>query len=332
MPRNNRHKVFTLSAKCGEPVWYPEMMHYLVYGLEVGKQSTEKNPDGYQHFQGYVEFKKNYTLEEIWETCLPKGVKLAIRKGSKKQAIEYTKKDGKFVEYGEPEEQGHRTDLEAVREKIDSGATALDLAKDDFGTWCRNYRAFAVYADMINCNKKRDCSITYIYGPPGTGKSSLALAMFPKAYFKKPDTQWYQGYTNQQDLVIDEFRSTSLKFPDLFTLVSPMPYQMDIKGSGVWSSVNNVILISNYSPKEIVQDCDKVTQDAFYRRIKDYLYVPVVGLAVVLPSPTSLPPPPTTSVDVLDKVQTDFGIVEICKIYNGLALDDNVSDDVKSTM
>jgi len=192
----------------------------------------------------------------------------AVRRGSKIQAINYALKDLNGIEFGTLTAQGQRVDIEQVRIDIENGKSQKDIAKEDFGQWCRNYKAFALYASMVEKHEARQCEIEVIYGPPGTGKSTLAMTRYPHAYRKSLDHQYWDGYQNQEEIIIDEFRKGMLPANVLLSLVSPAPYQLNIKGSTVWCKAKKIVIVSNYHPKDWYSECDEITRAAIQRRIK----------------------------------------------------------------
>lgn len=258
--KNKKHLVFTFPAINGIPQFNPTYMQYMVFGYE------ESNT-GYKHYQGYLELKQELTYAQLYDIIGGK-CHFAQRRGTKVQAINYCMKDGNFIQYGELTEQGQRTDLENRRLDIENGKSMKEIAKEDFGQWCRNYKAFALYASMVEKHEARECEIEVIYGKPGTGKSTLAMTRYPMAYRKSLDHVYWDGYQNQNEIIIDEFRKGMMPANVLLSLVSPAPYQLNIKGSTVWCKATKIVIVSNYHPKDWYSECDEVTRAAIQRRIK----------------------------------------------------------------
>lgn len=97
---------------------------YVVCGKETGK-------NGYLHYQGYVEFTKKKSFKQCKE-LLGLQTHIESRRGTAKQASDYCKKDGEFVEYGDISRQGARTDLKVLCDEIRSGETTMeDILRDD---------------------------------------------------------------------------------------------------------------------------------------------------------------------------------------------------------
>lgn len=320
MPKNTRHFVFTApvydeKGKAYDSPKYNDVdMHYLCYGYEVGK-------DGYEHLQGYIELKTQCTYEEI-QDMLGAPAHLALRRGSKAQAIAYCKKDGKFVEFGVQEKQGERQDLGYFRQRIDFGASPLDLAKEDFGAWCRNYKAFALYANMVNGNKCREeIKIHFLFGPPGTGKSTWLTKMYPQAYWRNPSLRgFWDGYYGQETVVCDEYRHGQMNPEEILSMISCAPHLHNIKGTAVWSQVKTLVICSNYKFEECFP-VDEVTMKALTRRVEKTYYFSKVGVVTVLPTPTS----PHTPQDLLN-----YPLLVVCEDNDETPVVEIYDSDIES--
>lgn len=286
MPKNSRHLCLTIPQVNGEPKFDPQIMYYLCYGLEKGPAT------GYLHYQSYVEFKEETSFKEVHKCFGP--CHISIRRGNKLAAIIYCKKDGVFTEHGEPEKQGQRNDISAMMSQIKEGKSTIEVAETFTGTWAHCYRAMAIYKDLLESkNQKRDCKITAIVGKPGTGKSTLAMLLAPQdVYYKTLEGNWYDGYTGQKTIILDEFREGVLTLKNLLTLVSPIPIRLPTKGSSTPCKAEHFIIISNYHPTEWFGKLDETSTEALNRRIETYIDIKKCGAATLLPAP----PPPTVGV------------------------------------
>ena len=133
----SRYWMFTLNNPSGDsdnPQIFLEGCKYAIYQLERGDSGTT-------HYQGYVQFKTHKTLfglKKINPRC-----HWEQRNGSHQQAVDYCSKEDTRVEgpwtIGEaPVGRGKRTDLLAIKAKIDGGATIKQLWQEDLGA-CLHY-------------------------------------------------------------------------------------------------------------------------------------------------------------------------------------------------
>jgi len=104
----------------------PKGATYLIYGRKVCPKTEKK------HLQGYIEFetaKQITALKEIFG----EGVHCEKRLGTQDQAIDYCKKEGDWIEFGERKKQGKRTNLDEERELVLEGASdsQIETENDD---------------------------------------------------------------------------------------------------------------------------------------------------------------------------------------------------------
>lgn len=113
----------------------PPILDYIVVGKEIGTFGTP-------HLQGFLSFCdrsriaacKRLSSRAHWEVAR-----------SVERAIDYCKKDGDFLEFGDkPSEskQGRRSDLESFKEAVKSGIRDVAQLREDFSTVCAQYPRF----------------------------------------------------------------------------------------------------------------------------------------------------------------------------------------------
>lgn len=296
MPRSP-HYVFTVPY-LSKPVFDPDVMSYMVIGEELGKECDGSHKicecescqitdeTRYHHWQGYVEFKlKKLKISQAQQYLKIGKAHMELREGTKDAAITYCKKDKKYIEYGQPTTQGQRIDLEKTRELISKGESMKTIADGNFGQYCRNYRAFDRYAAMCSPPEREKVLLTVIYGNPGTGKTTKAKEIAGKIYYKKNSSHtWWDGYTDQETVILDEF-TDSYDIKELLALISPGSYQHNIKGGTVWSKVTHVIIVSNFDPKDWYNHINIIQKAALLRRVTRVLHAktPYVKADLTLP-------------------------------------------------
>lgn len=110
---------------------------YIIYGREVGEEGTP-------HLQGYLQANqdKYKRLMKVIGTC-----HMEKQKGDSRQASDYCKKDGDWVEFGTyvhidapKDRQGKRTDLEAIKTLISEGKTYEEIKEAQFSTVARHHQ------------------------------------------------------------------------------------------------------------------------------------------------------------------------------------------------
>ena len=155
----------------------------LVATKEVGAE--EKTP----HIQGFVTFKRNYRFKAIkklaptwhWEQAKTKDAGLYC-----------LKTDSDILLNIDNRKQGHRSDLDQIRDKLIKGVPTKELWMDHFASMTRYHKGFdeakkhlnpkrvKITHDMSTFNMPRLelKNSTILWGAPNTGKTSYAKAHF----------------------------------------------------------------------------------------------------------------------------------------------------------
>lgn len=136
------HWCFTWNNPDGHIEW-PSNVRYAVYQLEEGEEGT-------QHFQGYVEFERSVRFSAL-KKLLPEA-HWEPRLGSRDEARDYCmKKDDTYIE-GPWEHgtwrsagQGNRSDMTAIRDKLEKGVPFEEVKREHFGTFARYEEYFYNY-------------------------------------------------------------------------------------------------------------------------------------------------------------------------------------------
>ena len=286
----SRNWVFTLNnpADQDDPREVLKEAKFLVFQHEVGKEGTK-------HIQGYVQFHSMYRFQRL-KTLMPRG-HWEPRRGSHAQAYEYCTKEDTRVPGTSPTvvgvapQQGKRTDLDAVKETIDSGSTMLDIADNHFTQFVKYEKGIRSYISLKSKPRDFKSTVKVLYGPTGTGKTMYCSKVAPDAFWYAPQSEgkWWCGYDGTSDVVIDEFYG-QIRWSTLLRLLDRTPCTVEIKGGTVNFAPRNIYITSNKHPIEWYVKHEWATLN---RRI-DFIYrVPTLGtyIAEKLPDPPILPVP-----------------------------------------
>ncbi len=263
---------------------------YICYQKEICPTS------GREHIQGYVEYENPRTLGGAGKPFRPfkPHCEVASRTGSENRT--YCSKPGthpapEFGEFGTIKPgQGHRSDLESVRESIRGGISGVELWDKHFSHCVRYHRAFDRYQQLLQAQARASHGpylpkeTTYLCGPTGCGKTGRALDICIRKYgfanvYVRPttagsSTDWFEGLEpHHRAMIIDEFHS-DIKYRNLLRLLDGYPYLVELKGRS--QSVDNIIEIfitSNFAPHEIYPNITGNLRHPLYRRIKHYQFM-----------------------------------------------------------
>lgn len=114
--------------------------------------------------------------------------------------------------------------------------------------------------------------VSVYWGRSGAGKSLRAWNESGlTAYPKDPNTKFWDGYSGQEHVVIDEFRG-AISISHLLRWLDRYPVIVEIKGSSCVLKANKIWITSNLSPDEWYPDLDAETKLALRRRLTSVIH------------------------------------------------------------
>jgi len=228
---------------------------YIIYGDEYGGQTNTN------HLQGYVEFSNAKSFSKI-KKLIPKA-HIEKSRGTPAENKEYCGKDGNVLfEDGEMSNQGQRTDLEEVARQVREGETTAEtVALSDPQTYHTYGRTLHKIED-IKFRKQYRKTMTegkWLWGETGVGKSKLAFEGFdPDTHYVFPDDNgWWDGYTGQETVIINEFRG-ELKYSKLLELIDWTPHWVARRGREPAPFLaKEIIITSSMRPEDVYHNVDE---------------------------------------------------------------------------
>lgn len=240
-------------------------MTYLGYGEEICPDT------GRSHLQGYVMWKN-----ARWHFACRKKFKawFKVCSGTLQDQINYCSKDGKYKEWGNVPAQGKRTDLNTVKDEILSLTKRVDDIVVENPMLYHQYGRTLERLEIIAMRKlwrKEMTTCDWYWGGTGVGKSHTAFMDYDpeKVYVWTDDRGWWNGYRQQEIVVINEFRG-EISFQMLLQLVDKWPFNVTVRNIGPVPFISKKIIITSCSPPDQVykRSCDDHDKfDQLMRRI-----------------------------------------------------------------
>jgi len=259
-----------------------EKIKYIICGHEICPTT------GKPHKQSHIDCHQQYTIKALQKILQKYGIKPSVLPFKTKQhcinSRTYCKKDGKFVEWGTPPQQGKRNDLEKYMETIrDNPETKEITLMEQHSTVMAKYPAFANKYKLLS---KKLTNLTWDdedppnewhYGPPGVGKSRPFQEM-DDIYTKMPN-KWWTGYDGQ-DLVLIEDLEPAHHVLGYYIKIWTDHYVFNacVHFGMVRIRPKRIIITSNFHPQEIFHG--KILQ-AIMRRLKIIHHPPKVPESIL---------------------------------------------------
>lgn len=219
---------------------------FCIIGFETGNQGTP-------HVQGYVNAGRPVRLHWLRQHLLP-TCHFESARGSESQNIAYCSKDGDTWSFGSPGHQGDRSDVRRIVESIVAGTSYEEICALHTYDFIKYHRGIREAIRCLFPTEPRSWkTITVVYwGTPGTGKSKTANELataYNRPTYYKPRGEWWDGYTGQSAVVIDDFYGW-IKYDELLKITDRYPYQVPIKGGYVQFTSHVIFITSNKPPNE----------------------------------------------------------------------------------
>lgn len=239
--------------------------------------SKEIGESGTPHLQGYFTLKKSKRLTDL-KKYLGNQYHFESAKGNKDQNSAYIFKSG-----SEPLIQhdhggsGRRTDIE----QFYSDYTTLGKRKaieNNISTAVKYYKGLEyVISELSALPPRSDYPTVYwLFGPTGIGKTEFAFQGPPESPALTPPAHqggegwgrrgtyicdnypWFDGYTNQDVVVFDEYdkEGGKLNFRHLLRYLDKYPVRVPVKGSTVEFNPDYIVITSSVHPEHIFPQGD----------------------------------------------------------------------------
>lgn len=257
-----------------------ELADLLSYNFQFLILAEEVGPEcGTPHLQGYAELDKQMRLSGIKKIPGLARAHIEPRRGTQEEAITYCKKpdtpEDKIHIKGEPKKDGVRKDLLQAKEEINQGKTVDELTIEDPMLYHMYGRTLNKLEEIAFRKKFRTWTTEgeWYWGKTGVGKSHRAFEGYnPETHYvlNVNDNGWWDGYTGQEIVIINEFRG-QIPYGELLDLTDKWPKTVKQRNKAPVPFLAKKIIITSCSPPEniygnVFDDQERV--DQLLRRFK----------------------------------------------------------------
>ena len=225
-------------------------IRYIIFQTERGVET------GHDHYQGYVEFYRPYSMAGV-KSRVSDTAHWEARRGSQAQAIAYCKKAETRVggpwEHGSKAAQGERTDISALREACETGASKRKLLLDHTNSVAKYPRFIGFCDEVYFAPVWRKVEVILLIGETRLGKTRWVYDNFDmKSFWSLPGVTtgiWFDGYDGHTDVLFDDFSGQGMvSLSLLLQILDGYTLRLPKKGGFVSWMPTRIAITTNISP------------------------------------------------------------------------------------
>ena len=238
--------------------------HIVNAGCTFACFAKQMGSSGTPHIQGYIEFASLKSRSQL-ATIIPRAW-LEQRKGSTQDAINYIEQSDTNVtppvSYGtQLVGRGKRTDLAKLTEFIHSNKpTIQEIATEFPEKIIQFHKGISFYLNLQYGSRRDKPTVSWFHGPTGTGKSKKCFESAGTQYWKNPANKWWDGYTQQQIVILDDVRGDTMKFNEWLRLLDRYPLQVETKGGSIEFNSPEIIITCHCHPERLFREREDMQQ------------------------------------------------------------------------
>lgn len=268
--------------------------------IDYACYQPERGENGTPHLQGFLVSRERVTVARLKLILHVNRLHLEIMRGTSAEAIAYCEKEESrdrdagfaFCEFGNRATvpgrsgQGTRSDIDEFSGRVVSGESLAQVAEAMPSTYVLHYRGFESLRRLV-VHKPRvvdpdgvlePSRVFWFWGPTGTGKTRTALreSAGKTVFWKMTDNHWFDGYDQQEVMIMDDFRTSWFKFGFLLRLLDVYPFMVEVKGGSAEFNTNTIYITAPKPPQEMYANLAENEEGQFnqlLRRITEVRYI-----------------------------------------------------------
>lgn len=245
---------------------FHQIFKLFIANKEVGESGTP-------HLQAYGELKNPTSITGLQSKLIQHQQPrwhVEVAKADLNANVRYIKKTksaldiqiGQLKDTQRSQRVPNASKLQPVIELVRQGTTIKTIALEHPDIYVRSSTGIEKLIHHFT-NPRSHLTIGYwLWGPTGSGKSRWAFKHFPDAYYKDPETDWWDGYHGQETVIVDDYRpSKSLSFAKILRLVDRYPLMVQVKCAFAQFVSKRIIFTSPLPLLDTFSRCDWLKEE-----------------------------------------------------------------------
>lgn len=236
------------------------------HGIKYMICSKEFHQDGEEHHHVFVSLQAPLRLkrDDMTKLDLVEGERTFhpnIKScKSPKDAINYVKKDGEYITYGQcpyniPLSTKEKNELllsAPLHQLVESGVLSIFKVP-------QLQKAISILQNELGDVEREKPKVSWYYGSTGTGKTRTAIQEAKEKYgedywISHQDANWFDGYHGQKGAILDDVRAASWPMVTMLRLLDRYKIQVAIKGGFQWWRPERIWITAPGRPEDIYKN------------------------------------------------------------------------------
>jgi len=280
-----------------------EGVTYMVIGKEHGEEGS-----GTHHLQGFITFKTKHRMTALKKIFPRAHFEPAIAADA---AANYCMKED--YEIINNRQQGKRNDLAAaVAFSREHGIKRM--AAEYSEVFVKFHSGLIKLAQYAKPERNFKPHVTWIWGPTGSNKTRTVREKESDLWISAKDLKWWDGYENQEAVLLDDFRKDFCTFHELLRILDRYPYWVQTKGGGTQLTARRMYITSCYHPAEVYDTREDIGQ--LTRRIDEIIEMGTLTGAAAFHPPPELTRQ-TNNYEIFTLDEGDENLIDLTDLWDG---------------
>lgn len=171
--------------------------------------------------------------------------------------------------------------MDAVLDRIKAGESLNEAIEESPAVYVKFHRGLVAFQQTMVKDRCEPTKVVWCWGPTGSGKSRYVHETAPAAYWKDTHTKWWDGYNQQENVVLDDYRpNKELSVAYMLRLMDRYPLSVESKGGYLKFNSQTIYITAPCDPTTMYHRLEWLGEEdigQILRRITEIKEFPLVN-------------------------------------------------------